>query len=156
DGSWGPPLLPDIGGYDEEGVGQEVEAICLRALDAGVTAFSLLPGRQGFTIWHHFGEAAEEVDAWPQERQGPLFARTMQMTEMNINEKVWLQYGRCTIAHHGSEYVLRMTCLPSTYGDEILIHLSGRPPLKRIRIATRAGEDLWLHLAEEPPAQQSM
>src|SRR5262249_32449667 len=101
DGSWGPPLLPDIGGYDEEGVGQEVEAICLRALDAGVTAFSLLPGRQGFTIWHHFGEAAEEVDAWPQERQGPLFARTKQMTEMNIHEQGWLQYGRCTIAHHG-------------------------------------------------------
>src|SRR5438128_1002232 len=71
-GKVGPPLMPDIRGYDEVGVGQEVEAICRRALDAGVSAFSLLPGRQGVTVWHHFGEAAQEVDDLPKEGQDSL------------------------------------------------------------------------------------
>lgn len=152
EGRWGPPLVPDIRGYDEESVGQEVEAIYRRALDAGVSAFSLLPGRQGVTVWHHFGEAVHEVDALPGEMQGSLFARVKQMTGMNIGEQGWQQYGRCTIEHRGAEHVMRMTCLPSTYGDEILVHLSGRPPLKRIPVVTRAGEELWMHGAESENA----
>jgi general secretion pathway protein E len=129
-------------------IGQEVQAIVVRALDAGVSALSLLPGKQEGSIWHHFGEAAQQVGSLPEERQYPLLARFKHMAKMNIGEQGWPQFGRSAFTYKAKDFDFRMTCLPSTYGDEILIHLSGRPPLKRILVRTQAGEERWMHLAE--------
>jgi RimJ/RimL family protein N-acetyltransferase len=151
DGRWGPPLIPEIRGYDEAAIGQEAQAILTGALDAAVSAFTLLPGRQEVSVWHHFGGIPQQVASLPVAMQGPLLARFKEMTEMNIHEQGWPQYGRCGLTYRDTDVVLRMTYLPSTYGDELLVHLSGRPPLKRIPVRTTAGEELWIHCADEQP-----
>jgi GNAT superfamily N-acetyltransferase len=149
EGRRGPPLKPQIRGYDEVGIGQEAHAILNKALNAAVSAFTLLPGSQGVSVWYHFGEAPREVASLPKEMQDPLCARFKSMAGMNIDEQGWPQYGRCAVTYHDREVDLYMTCLPSTYGDEILIHLSGRPPLKRIPVRTTTGEEIWIHRTEE-------
>jgi type IV pilus assembly protein PilB len=55
--------------------------------------------------------------------QPPVIARCKIMAEMNIAERRVPQDGRIAIRHTNKDYDMRVSCLPSLYGEKIVMRI---------------------------------
>jgi len=64
-----------------------------------------------------------EVMPIPKHIQAPLTARYKIMSDMNIAERRVPQDGRIPVRHDGKDYDMRVNCLPSLYGEKIVMRI---------------------------------
>jgi type IV pilus assembly protein PilB len=94
------------------------QAIVDRASDIHVE-----PQPRGVRIRYRIDGVLHEVMTIPKNLQAPLISRYKIMSEMNIAERRLPQDGRIGVRHAGKEYDLRVSSIPTPFGEKIAMRI---------------------------------
>ena len=118
---------------DDDGSGEEdadkapvvrlVNAILVQAIDTGASDIHIEPNRRNVRVRYRIDGVLREIMPVPKLLQGPVIARCKIMAEMNIAERRVPQDGRIAIRHSNKDYDMRVSCLPSLYGEKIVMRI---------------------------------
>jgi type IV pilus assembly protein PilB len=98
-------------------------AIMSTAIDNGASDIHIEPDRRNVRIRVRIDGVLQELMAVPKHIQAPLISRYKIMSDMNIAERRVPQDGRIPIRHNNKDYDLRVSCLPSLYGEKIVMRI---------------------------------
>ncbi|HSV72497.1 MAG TPA: GspE/PulE family protein [Chthonomonadales bacterium] len=127
-GSVGDMSLDD----DDEAAAQMAEeapiirvanAIIQRCIHERGSDIHLEPERRGVRVRYRVDGVLHEAMLLPKYIQPPLISRFKIMAEMNIAERRLPQDGRIPIRYDGKDYDLRVSCLPSVFGEKIVCRI---------------------------------
>ncbi|HVK05419.1 MAG TPA: ATPase, T2SS/T4P/T4SS family [Armatimonadaceae bacterium] len=118
----------DDGGADEEVANQApvirmANALLSNAIDMGASDIHIEPDRRNVRVRFRVDGVLQEVMPLPKHIQAPLISRYKIMSDMNIAERRVPQDGRIPIKHAGKDYDMRVSCLPSLYGEKIVMRI---------------------------------
>jgi type IV pilus assembly protein PilB len=128
-------LGPTRGGGDDDSSGSDEDeankapivrmanAIMSTAIDNGASDIHIEPDRRNVRIRVRVDGVLQELMAVPKHIQAPLISRYKIMSDMNIAERRVPQDGRIPIRHNNKDYDLRVSCLPSLYGEKIVMRI---------------------------------
>ncbi len=117
----------------EDGAGEEdadkapvvrlVNAILVQAIDTGASDIHIEPNRRNLRVRFRIDGVLREIMPVPKLLQAPVIARCKIMAEMNIAERRIPQDGRIALRHSDKDYDMRVSCLPSLYGEKIVMRI---------------------------------
>jgi type IV pilus assembly protein PilB len=118
----------DGGGSDEEDANKApivrmANAILVTAIENGASDIHIEPDRRNVRIRVRVDGVLQELMAVPKHIQAPLVSRYKIMSDMNIAERRIPQDGRIPIRHGNKDYDMRVSCLPSLYGEKIVMRI---------------------------------
>jgi type IV pilus assembly protein PilB len=126
-------LGPATGGENDEDDGgsmadqapviRMVNAVMVQAIDSGASDIHIEPGRRTVRVRFRVDGVLREVMAVPKHIQPPMIARCKIMADMNIAERRIPQDGRIGLRHNNKDYDMRVSCLPSQYGEKIVMRI---------------------------------
>jgi type IV pilus assembly protein PilB len=125
----GPGRDVDDGGGDDEKSANDApivrmaNAILSTAIDSGASDIHIEPDRRNVRIRVRIDGVLQELMAVPKHIQPPLISRYKIMSDMNIAERRVPQDGRIPIKHNNKDYDMRVSCLPSLYGEKIVMRI---------------------------------
>lgn len=117
---------------DEEDVSKAAEdapiirvanAIIQQAIKESASDIHIEPERKGLRVRYRVDGVLHETMTMPRYIQAPLIARFKIMAEMNIAERRVPQDGRIPIRFQEKDYDLRVSCLPSMFGEKIVCRI---------------------------------
>jgi len=118
---------------EDDGAGEEdadkapvvrlVNAILVQAIDTGASDIHIEPNRRNVRVRYRIDGVLREIMPVPKLLQGPVIARCKIMAEMNIAERRVPQDGRIALRHTNKDYDMRVSCLPSLYGEKIVMRI---------------------------------
>lgn len=73
----------------------------------------------------------QEVMRYPKELQDAIVARIRIVSGMNISEKRAPQDGRMTLIFNRVEYDLRVSSLPTTFGEKVVMRIASKSGLNK-------------------------
>jgi type IV pilus assembly protein PilB len=122
------------GGIDEDvgrGAGLEDEAPIIRvvnviiqqAIKDGASDIHIEPDRRGVRIRYRIDGVLHEVMQVPRYVHAPLISRIKIMGDMNIAERRLPQDGRIHVRHEGKDYDLRVSSLPTVFGEKCVMRI---------------------------------
>lgn len=94
------------------------QAILDRASDIHVE-----PQQRGVRVRYRIDGVLMEAMTIPKNLQAPLISRLKIMAEMNIAERRVPQDGRIEVRHQGKEFDLRVSSIPTPYGEKIVMRI---------------------------------
>ena len=94
------------------------QAVADRASDVHVE-----PQSRGVRIRYRIDGVLQEAMTVPRNLMAPLISRLKIMAEMNIAERRIPQDGRIEIRHQGKEYDLRVSSIPTPFGEKIVMRI---------------------------------
>jgi type IV pilus assembly protein PilB len=100
-----------------------VNAIMVQAIDLGASDIHIEPGRRNVRVRFRVDGVLREVMAVPKHIQPPMIARCKIMADMNIAERRVPQDGRIGLRHNNKDYDMRVSCLPSQFGEKIVMRI---------------------------------
>ena len=98
-------------------------AAMLQAIRDGASDVHVEPDRRGVRIRYRIDGVLHETMTVPKYIQAPLISRLKIMSEMNIAERRVPQDGRIGIRHDGKDFDMRVSCLPTIYGEKIVMRI---------------------------------
>lgn len=98
-------------------------AILSTAIDNGASDIHIEPDRRNVRIRVRIDGVLQELMAVPKHIQPPLISRYKIMSDMNIAERRVPQDGRIPIKHNNKDYDMRVSCLPSLYGEKLVMRI---------------------------------
>ncbi len=99
-------------------------AIIVQAVGSGASDIHIEPDRRGVRVRYRIDGVLHEAMTIPKHIQAPLISRYKIMTNsMDIAERRIPQDGRIPIRHEGKDYDMRVSCLPSLYGEKIVMRI---------------------------------
>ncbi|BCW97707.1 MAG: type II secretion system protein E [Armatimonadota bacterium] len=124
----------DVAGEDEDAdalAKQSEEApiikiahsIILQAIKDGASDIHVEPERRGVRVRYRVDGVLHETMTVPKYIQAPLISRLKIMANMNIAERRIPQDGAIPIRADGKDYDLRVSCLPTIYGEKIVMRI---------------------------------
>jgi type IV pilus assembly protein PilB len=126
-------LGPAAGGDDDENDGTNmaeqapvirmVNAVMVQAIESGASDIHIEPGRRNVRVRFRVDGVLREVMAVPKHIQPPMIARCKIMADMNIAERRVPQDGRIGLRHNNKDYDMRVSCLPSQFGEKIVMRI---------------------------------
>ncbi len=121
----GGDIDDDDGGSmaDQAPVIRMVNAVMVQAIDLGASDIHIEPGRRTVRVRFRVDGVLREVMAVPKHIQPPMIARCKIMADMNIAERRVPQDGRIGLRHNNKDYDMRVSCLPSQYGEKIVMRI---------------------------------
>jgi type IV pilus assembly protein PilB len=116
---------------DESGAAMAEEAPIIRvantiiqqAIKEGASDIHIEPDRRGLRIRYRVDGVMHETMTMPKYIQPPLISRYKIMAEMNIAERRIPQDGRIPIKYENKDFDLRVSCLPSIFGEKIVCRI---------------------------------
>jgi type IV pilus assembly protein PilB len=108
---------------EEAPVVRMANAILSTAIDNGASDIHVEPDRRNVRIRCRIDGVLQELMAVPKHIQAPLISRYKIMSDMNIAERRIPQDGRIPIKHNNKDYDMRVSCLPSLYGEKIVMRI---------------------------------
>ena len=116
---------------DDGGVAMAEEAPIIRvantiiqqAIKEGASDIHIEPDRRGLRIRYRVDGVLHETMTMPKYIQPPLISRYKIMAEMNIAERRIPQDGRIPIKFENKDFDLRVSCLPSIFGEKIVCRI---------------------------------
>ncbi|MEY4914470.1 MAG: hypothetical protein RJA02_739, partial [Armatimonadota bacterium] len=108
---------------DKAPVVRLVNAILVQAIDTGASDIHIEPNRRNVRVRYRIDGVLREIMPVPKMLQPPVIARCKIMAEMNIAERRVPQDGRIAIRHANKDYDMRVSCLPSLYGEKIVMRI---------------------------------
>ncbi|MGC4042509.1 MAG: ATPase, T2SS/T4P/T4SS family, partial [Armatimonas sp.] len=100
-----------------------VNAVMVQAIDSGASDIHIEPGRRNVRVRFRVDGVLREVMAVPKHIQPPMIARCKIMADMNIAERRVPQDGRIGLRHNNKDYDMRVSCLPSQFGEKIVMRI---------------------------------
>jgi len=94
------------------------QAIVDRASDVHIE-----PQQRGVRVRYRIDGVLHETMTVPKNLQAPLISRYKIMADMNIAERRLPQDGRIEIRHSGKEYDLRVSSIPTPWGEKIVMRI---------------------------------
>ncbi len=94
------------------------QAIVDRASDVHIE-----PQQRGVRVRYRVDGVLHETMTVPKNLQAPLISRYKIMADMNIAERRLPQDGRIEIRHSGKEYDLRVSSIPTPWGEKIVMRI---------------------------------
>ena len=98
-------------------------AVLSQAVEAGASDIHIEPDRRNVRVRFRVDGVLQEVMAIPKHIQPALISRYKIMSDMNIAERRIPQDGRIAIKVNGKDFDLRVSCLPSMYGEKIVMRI---------------------------------
>jgi type IV pilus assembly protein PilB len=98
-------------------------AILSQAIESGASDIHIEPDRRNVRVRFRVDGVLHEVMPIPKHIQAPLISRYKIMSDMNIAERRVPQDGRIPIKHNNKDYDMRVSCLPSLYGEKIVMRI---------------------------------
>ncbi|MDX1933647.1 MAG: ATPase, T2SS/T4P/T4SS family [Capsulimonadales bacterium] len=98
-------------------------AIIVTAIEQGASDIHIEPAQRNVRIRCRVDGVLQQLMAVPKHIQAPLISRYKIMADMNIAERRIPQDGRIPIKHGTKDYDLRVSCLPSLYGEKIVMRI---------------------------------
>ncbi|MES2465511.1 MAG: ATPase, T2SS/T4P/T4SS family [Armatimonadota bacterium] len=118
-------------------------AILVQAIDSRASDIHIESHSRYIFVRCRIDGVLHEIMKIPNHIKGPLIQRYKVMADMNILERRVPQAGRIPIKYAGADYDFRVSTLPSSYGENVIIHI-----LKQTE--SRKGLN---HLGFGPPTQ---
>ncbi|MBB6051968.1 GspE/PulE family protein [Armatimonas rosea] len=100
-----------------------VNAILSNAIDMGASDIHMEPFRRSMRVRYRIDGVLREVMPIPKLIQNSVAARCKIMSDMNIAERRVPQDGRIGLKHNNKDYDMRVSCLPSMYGEKIVMRI---------------------------------
>jgi type IV pilus assembly protein PilB len=100
-----------------------VNAILSNAIDMGASDIHMEPFRRSMRVRYRIDGVLREVLPIPKLIQNSVVARCKIMSDMNIAERRVPQDGRIGLKHNNKDYDMRVSCLPSMYGEKIVMRI---------------------------------
>jgi type IV pilus assembly protein PilB len=97
--------------------------IIQQAIKDGASDIHIEPGTRNLRVRYRVDGVLHEVMTMPKYIQPPLISRFKIMAEMNIAERRIPQDGRIPIRYETKDYDLRVSCLPSMFGEKIVCRI---------------------------------
>ncbi len=97
--------------------------IIQQAIKEGASDIHIEPGNRNLRVRYRVDGVLHEVMTMPKYIQPPLISRYKIMAEMNIAERRIPQDGRIPIRFENKDYDLRVSCLPSMFGEKIVCRI---------------------------------
>jgi len=110
-----------------------VDHIVAEGIHAGASDIHLEAGEKGITVRFRIDGVLREVMALPKAVGIPLVSRIKIMSQMDIADRLRPQGGRARVAIHGTRVDLRVSTLPASNGEKVVIRiLDSRSALRSI------------------------
>lgn len=97
--------------------------IIQQAIREGSSDIHIEPDRRGLRIRYRVDGVLHETMTMPKYIQAPLISRFKIMAEMNIAERRIPQDGRIPVRFENKDFDLRVSCLPSIFGEKIVCRI---------------------------------
>ena len=98
-------------------------AIMVQAIEKGASDIHIEPFARNVRVRFRIDGVLNEETIVPNHIKGALIARYKIMADMNIAERRIPQDGRIGIRHGTKEYDMRVSCLPSMFGEKIVMRI---------------------------------
>ncbi len=113
---------------DEEACNQAplvrmANAIFVLAIDSGASDIHLEPDSQNLRIRIRVDGVLREIMKVPNHLKGPLIQRYKVMADISIQQNRLPQAGTVRIKHSSKDFDLRVTTMPSFYGENVTMHI---------------------------------
>jgi type IV pilus assembly protein PilB len=99
------------------------KVIIQRAIQERASDIHVEPMRRGVRVRYRIDGVLHEVLPLPRYVHAPLISRLKIMAEMNIAERRVPQDGRIHIRHGDNDYDLRVSAIPTTLGEKIVMRI---------------------------------
>ncbi len=109
---------------DDEGpIIQLVSLIINKAITSRASDIHVEPLSNRLRIRYRIDGVCQEVDVLPKHLQDSIISRIKILADIDISEKRRPQDGRIGTRHAGKELDVRVSCLPSIYGESVVMRL---------------------------------
>jgi type II secretory ATPase GspE/PulE/Tfp pilus assembly ATPase PilB-like protein/8-oxo-dGTP pyrophosphatase MutT (NUDIX family) len=125
-----------------------VDHIVAEGIAAGASDIHLEAGENGIAVRYRIDGMLNEVMVLPKAVGVPLVSRIKIMSEMDIADRLRPQGGRARVAINGSRVDLRVSTLPASHGEKVVIRILDS------RAALRSVESLGLDPVDGPRMQK--
>jgi len=100
-----------------------VNVVIQQAIKDRASDIHVEPDRRGVRIRYRIDGVLHEVMRVPKYVHAPLVSRIKIMADMNIAERRIPQDGRIHIRHEGKDYDLRVSSLPTVFGEKVVMRI---------------------------------
>ncbi len=121
-----PPLSLPEGQTEDAPIIALVDAMLSEAVRLRASDIHLEPGSQQMRVRYRIDGVLREVNSPPRALHGPIVSRMKIMSSLNIAEKRLPQDGRLQLAVEGRPLDVRLSTLPATHGEAIVMRLLDR------------------------------
>ncbi len=118
--------LEEIEEEDDSPVIRLVTLIISEAVKAGASDIHVEPMENKIRVRYRVDGICREVDSPPKRLQGSILSRLKLMAGMDIAEKRKPQDGRVKVSMMGKDLDLRVSALPSTHGESLVLRILDR------------------------------
>jgi type IV pilus assembly protein PilB len=112
-----------VEGADEAPIIRIVNTVLMYAIKDGASDIHIEPQQKGVRIRYRIDGVLHEQMKVPQYVLNPLVSRIKIMADMNIAERRVPQDGRIHIKMHEKDYDMRVSSLPTAYGEKIVMRI---------------------------------
>ena len=98
-------------------------AIMMQAIREKASDIHVEPGIKGVRIRYRIDGVLNETMTVPKHIQAALISRFKIMADLNIAERRVPQDGRIAVRHEGKDYDMRVSCLPTMFGEKIVMRI---------------------------------
>lgn len=125
-----------------------VDHIVAEGIGAGASDIHLEAGESGIAVRYRIDGMLKEVMVLPKAVGVPLVSRIKIMSQMDIADRLRPQVGRARVAINGSRVDLRVSTLPASHGEKVVIRILDQ------RSALRSVGSLGLDPVDGPRMQK--
>ena len=108
---------------DEAPIIRVVNVVIQQAIKDRASDIHIEPDRRGVRIRYRIDGVLHEVMQVPKYVHAPLISRIKIMGDMNIAERRLPQDGRIHIRHEGKDFDLRVSSLPTVFGEKVVMRI---------------------------------
>lgn len=108
---------------DEGPIIQLVSLIINKAIVSRTSDIHLEPLSNRLRVRYRVDGVCQEADVLPKRLQDPIISRIKILANIDIAEKRRPQDGRISLKYSGKEFDIRVSCLPSIYGESVVMRL---------------------------------
>ena len=108
---------------DDLGTAQRVDALIAEAVRRGASDLHLEPMEQCLSVRYRIDGKLVNADAVPKEKQSAVISRIKILAGLSISERRLPQDGRMRQAVEGSSTDIRVSSLPSVWGESLVLRL---------------------------------
>jgi len=108
---------------DEAPIIRVVNVVIQQAIRDRASDIHVEPDRRGVRIRYRVDGVLHEVMRVPKYVHAPLVSRIKIMGDMNIAERRLPQDGRIHVRHEGKDYDLRVSTLPTVFGEKVVMRI---------------------------------
>ena len=108
-------------------------AIMMQAIREKASDIHIEPGIKGVRIRYRIDGVLNETMTVPKHIQAALISRFKIMAELNIAERRVPQDGRIPVRHEGKDYDMRVSCLPTMFGEKIVMRILDKTSARSAR-----------------------